>query len=362
MLLMTVRYAIEMTLVLKCGMGFHTDEVRAIGGPELLTLFPLLLYIIDLFWVTLVTLVKLSILHFYQKVFRKRAFIHCTYVVMGLCVAYWFGAFFGVVFFCIPPRKHWSPATPGHCGDSTTMYSACAGTDLAIDVIVILLPMPVLWGLQLPIAKRIALTFVFGLGFLIIAITAVRIKFMLEIDTTDPTFSISRIALLSAVVPLLGIVNANLPITAPAMKVVFKSWPLYSTMKSSIKTTSGSGRHFERLNEPEFPLVKVNGSLENQTPLEEYPKLFREKFGIERSRKAFKARRGIKRFVGSEKGDEWAQDELDLVWDCVCLGLTRSEVCDKFWKRFGTGRSERALAMVTKMKATRGIPEKTREH
>jgi len=101
----------------------------------------------------------------------------------------------------------------------------------------------------------------------------------------------------------------------------------------------------------------------NQTPLEEYPKFFREKFGIERSRKAFKARCGIKRFVGSEKGNEWAQDQLDLVWDCVCLGLTRSEVCDKFWKRFGTGRSERALAtMATKMKATGGIPEKTREH
>ncbi|RYP77803.1 hypothetical protein DL771_000900 [Monosporascus sp. 5C6A] len=86
----------------------------------------------------------------------------------------------------------------------------------------------------------------------------------------------------------------------------------------------------------------------NQTPLEEYPKLFREKFGIERSRKAFKARYGIKRFVGSKTGGEWAQDELDLVWDCVCLGLTRSEVCDKFWKRFGAGRSERALAMMVR--------------
>ena len=76
---------------------------------------------------------------------------------------------------------------------------------------------------------------------------------------------------------------------------------------------------------------------ENQTPLEEYPKFFQGKFGIECSRKAFKARCGIKRFVCSKKGDKWAQDQLDLVGDCVCLGLTRSGIRDKFWKRFGTG-------------------------
>jgi hypothetical protein len=60
---------------------------------------------------------------------------------------------------------------------------------------------------------------------------------------------------------------------------------------------------------------------ENQTPLEEYPKLFREKFGIERSRKAFKARCGIKRFVGSEKGDKVGPGSTR---PCLGLRLSRS--------------------------------------
>ena len=128
-----------------------------------------LLYIIDLLWVTLVTLIKLSILHFYLRVFYSPVFRRAVLVVMGLCIAFWFGAFFGTALFCIPPRALWAPpesAPDAHCGNSQAMYSACASSDLGLDVIVISLPMPVLWRLQLPTAKKVALTFVFGVGFL----------------------------------------------------------------------------------------------------------------------------------------------------------------------------------------------------
>ncbi|KAI1084317.1 hypothetical protein F5B20DRAFT_290990 [Whalleya microplaca] len=239
-------------------MGFHIDFVQREGGEELIALFSLLLYIMDCFWVTLVTLVKLSILHFYLQVFRQPVFIRAVYVAMGLCGAFWFGAFFGTALFCIPPNRLWYPNTPGHCGDSSMMYTACATSDLGIDVIIILLPMPILWGLQLPTAKKIALTFVFGLGFVIISITAVRIKYMLDLDPNDRTYSISQIALLSAIVPLLGIVNASMPIIPPALRKIFKSSFLSTTLKKSVNTRS-SERQFERLPEPEYPLVNVNG-------------------------------------------------------------------------------------------------------
>lgn len=46
------------------------------------------------------------------------------------------------------------------------MYTAMASADLIIDIIVILLPMPILWTLQLKTSKKVLLTAVFGLGFL----------------------------------------------------------------------------------------------------------------------------------------------------------------------------------------------------
>lgn len=85
---------------------------------------------------------------------------------MGLCTAYWIGCFFSYAFFCTPVKKSWYPEIPGHCGDSNMKYIAAASVDLVIDVIIIVLPMPILWGLQLPLARKIALMGVFALGFL----------------------------------------------------------------------------------------------------------------------------------------------------------------------------------------------------
>lgn len=46
------------------------------------------------------------------------------------------------------------------------MYTAMASADLIIDIIVIVLPMPILWTLQLKTSKKILLTAIFGLGFM----------------------------------------------------------------------------------------------------------------------------------------------------------------------------------------------------
>lgn len=275
--LMTIRYAMEVAAVLKCGLGLHIDEVMLIGGPDILVLFTKLVYIADLLWVTLVTLIKVSILHFYLVIFRQPIFMRSVYVVMGICVAWWIGSLFGTAFFCNPPENQFSldPADRAACGDSNTLYSAVASSDLAIDVIVIALPMPVLWSLQLPTAKKFALTLVFGIGFIIIAITAVRIKFMLELDQSDITYSASQMALLSACVPLLGIINANLPILPPAFKRVFNSTALstsfrktshHSSSSQSNQFSSTRSRQFERLAEPEMPLVHManNSKVDSQ--------------------------------------------------------------------------------------------------
>lgn len=86
---------------------------------------------------------------------------------------------------------------------------------------------------------------------------------MLEIDPNDRTHSISQIALLSAIVPLLGIINASMPIIPPALRKMFKTPFLLSTLKK-MGSTKSSDRHFQRLPEGEYPLVNVSGK---QVPL-----------------------------------------------------------------------------------------------
>ncbi|KAK8050256.1 hypothetical protein PG994_011986 [Apiospora phragmitis] len=268
LIIVTARYALEMTMVLKCGMGLPQEEVMKIGGSDVLFLFRKkgvlggglqLIFASDLMWLTLVCLIKVSILHFYSRIFRRTIFVKVVYGVMCLVVAFYIAALFSDIFICIPPRKSWVPDTPGRCGNSSVLYRALASTDTVIDVIIILLPMPMLWGLKIVTSKKVALTFIFGLGFLIIALTSVRIRFFSELDPFNITEP-SRVALFSSLVPLLGIINANLPAMAPAFNNMFRS-SIFSTAASKSEGSSGDqSNRFQKLSEPEMPLMDISGS------------------------------------------------------------------------------------------------------
>ncbi|KAI8945997.1 hypothetical protein F4801DRAFT_94977 [Xylaria longipes] len=258
--IMTARHAVTLTMVLKCGLGLHADEVERIGGPGKVVLFRKLAYVIDLLWLTLTCLIKVSILHFYTVIFRTQQFQYCVRGAMSLTIAFGIAAFFSDAFFCVPPQKSWHRHIPGHCGDPSTNYMVLASIDLTIDIIIIVLPMPVLWRLQLATAKKVSLTFIFGLGFIIIIITSVRIPFFAQLDPADITYTVSKIALLSSLVPLLGIINASLPLSGPVFQRVFATSILSSIGKRSNR--SDGTDDFQRLREGEYRFTNTVESRE----------------------------------------------------------------------------------------------------
>jgi len=52
-------------------------------------------------------------------------------------------------FACSPIAKQWDPDIPGTCIDTLPTYFALGGTSLAWDVLIIVLPFPILRRLQL---------------------------------------------------------------------------------------------------------------------------------------------------------------------------------------------------------------------
>ncbi|KAI1177724.1 hypothetical protein F4777DRAFT_576802 [Nemania sp. FL0916] len=264
--LMSVRNAVEIVFVVKCGVGLHMPEVIAIGGAGIVVLLNQLLYVLDLLFVTIIAAAKVSILHFYSVIFPQRSFLYSVYATMGLCLSFWFAAIFAAAFHCIPARKKWYPEVPGHCGDDVKLYLALASIDFVLDIVILILPLPILWRLQLPLGKKFGLTLVFGLGLAIIIITAVRFKFFFAVDLADVTYTIVPQGVLSALVPLLGIVNANLPVMQPALKKIFGRVGMFMSVKQASSTSrSGASRkhEFERLgdsNSNAITLTNINTS------------------------------------------------------------------------------------------------------
>ncbi|KAH6871422.1 hypothetical protein B0T10DRAFT_591160 [Thelonectria olida] len=84
----------------------------------------------------------------------------------------------------------------------------------------------------------------------------------------------------------------------------------------------------------------------SKTPLKELPRLFKEKFGVQRSYKAFQAR-------------SVTEEEEKFIRESIPLGLELAELCDRFWKQFGTGRPSRSIGAKVKNLATAGgVPAK----
>lgn len=65
---------------------------------------------------------------------------------------------------CIPVSKFWDDSVPGNCLSKEGLWFSNSAMHILTDVIILILPMPVLKSLQLPKKQKIALMGVFALG------------------------------------------------------------------------------------------------------------------------------------------------------------------------------------------------------
>ena len=65
---------------------------------------------------------------------------------------------------CQPVKFNWDRTVSGSCGNLGTAEMAAAAINMVLDVLIVLLPLPVVWKLQMPTQKKLAVTVTFALG------------------------------------------------------------------------------------------------------------------------------------------------------------------------------------------------------
>ena len=116
-------------------------------------------------WALANTAVKISILHFYNTIFgASPPFRHVTYAVMALVVSFGVGNILLAFLICRPFAKNWNLLLPGTCGSTKDSVIATSIVNFIVDLIIISLPMPMIWRLQMAKTRKIALTTIFSLG------------------------------------------------------------------------------------------------------------------------------------------------------------------------------------------------------
>ena len=87
--------------------------------------------------------------------------------IVGAMVLLWcFGVCLIGAVTCIPFRKLWEPTIPGGCIDLAKFYYGLQIPNIVTDAVILVMPLRVVWDLQMKRVQKVLLTGIFMLGFL----------------------------------------------------------------------------------------------------------------------------------------------------------------------------------------------------
>ena len=85
---------------------------------------------------------------------------------MGFVTCWALSVVLETFFLCRPFKYNWEPVGKHTCGNRVATYIASGGMNLITDLMVLSLPIPMVWALQIPRRNKIILLGVFGVGLL----------------------------------------------------------------------------------------------------------------------------------------------------------------------------------------------------
>lgn len=167
------------------------------------------------------TIIRAAIVVLYIQIFPIQSSLIASYAALVVNAVFGASAVIADCLICRPITYRWAPTmVGGSCGDQKFLDMYIAIFNLLLDVMVVILPMPILWRLQMARSKKMALSFILGIGIMICAITMYRVQITSTIG--DPTNlhaqdTYCRIALLTSLEALLGVISACLPMFKPLL-------------------------------------------------------------------------------------------------------------------------------------------------
>lgn len=136
-------------------------------------------FYISIVWynVTLV-IVKLSFLAQYYRVFSIPRIRRIILVFMFVIGGWSLSQVFVGIWICTPIAKFWDSTLEGHCIPNIPQWYINAAGNIASDISIFCLPIPILKKLNLKRRQKYLVMGIFSLGFFTCAISIIRIKYL----------------------------------------------------------------------------------------------------------------------------------------------------------------------------------------
>ncbi|KAF7879466.1 hypothetical protein EAF04_000662 [Stromatinia cepivora] len=172
--------------------------------------------------------IKSSIILFYRRVFvvgNGSAFRIFTWISLGIVVAWTIAFFFFFLFLC---GTHFSAAWGSraglilYCSNSLGKEEGLYISEFLINILLVVMPMPVIWRLHMPFGRKLAVTGIFLLAFLALVASIIRLGIVISLTTEsiatlhiDENLTLSTVFYWSQIEAGLALVACCLPTLKP---------------------------------------------------------------------------------------------------------------------------------------------------
>ncbi|KAI6350726.1 hypothetical protein MCOR25_010441 [Pyricularia grisea] len=209
------------------------------------------LFISEMVYTLTLCFVKYSTLCLYWRVFatsnRNRIPI---WILVGLVTGWGIAILLSSIFQCVPSQSWWQrfdpvnpmPPSEYNCGvDSRNFFIGNSIPTIITDVMIIALPIPYVWSLQMRVAHKIGVLGIFLLGAFVTIISMVRLSYLLQLDLESPdiTWNFTNAVIWTNLEGNIAIVCCCLPTLKPILNMIVDG--SFSTRLGSRKNTYASG-------------------------------------------------------------------------------------------------------------------------
>ncbi|KAI8966134.1 hypothetical protein F5Y11DRAFT_214288 [Daldinia sp. FL1419] len=195
------------------------------------------------------SLIKMSIVTSYLRIWSSDRFKHICYALVVLLSLFGLTLFFGGIFACIPISHSWAPPDPEshdpkYCMDLPTFMFITSTLNTIIDLIVLAIPIPLFLKLQISPKQRAALTAVFTVGVIVCIASIMRLIALRQLRyDEDPSVSGLPLGIWSGVELNLAIICACLPTLRPVLARAFPRLLCYAAGSSPSRRGASTITH-----------------------------------------------------------------------------------------------------------------------
>ncbi|KAJ3531754.1 hypothetical protein NM208_g8739 [Fusarium decemcellulare] len=179
-----------------------------------ITRFGFFFWLLEVFYFAQVSLLKMSLLFFYLRIFPGPA----QKLLWGTVI---FNAIYGVAFIflaifqCSPISFFWTGWDGEHegtCANVNAIGWANASVSIALDVWMLAIPMWYLRNLKLHWKKKIGVAAMFIVGTFVTIVSIIRLQFLVDLGSShNPTYDQTEVSIWSTVEINVGIICASMP-------------------------------------------------------------------------------------------------------------------------------------------------------